>query len=257
MGRTAEFSLPLDIDDARLTHGNLSRNSGGLSEGIIPQIVNGKPIHLANHGPIRVDHDHSIIDHLLNLILHEIDPVDPLLDRLLHVDFTNVLASILCRPVTGFPQDIGEQVKPGGQFLLPSRDPHPILHHSCHTGPIKRLQFLLVANLMDQRGILANGFLVLIHHRIEIGFNLEDLLEFIVIIIEEMVHHRIPNHDHLHIGLDGLGLQGRGGKEVKWIVSLHFHNPVLEGPLKGQPHPGFDQRIQGVDDEIPSIGPEE
>ena len=61
----------------------------------------------------------------------------------------------------------------------------------------------------------------------------------------------------LCLALDGLRFEGGGGKEVKRIIGLNLHDLILQCPFQSRPDPRLHEGIQGIEDQITSVGPQE
>ena len=152
----------------------------GFAEHVISQIIDGEAIDLAHDHPIGVDQNRSVIDHLLDLFLDQIHPVDLLLNGLIHMFLLTTSLPSFSSPVVGLPQEVGDEVKACRKLLLPSRHSHPILHHRGDPRLVEGLQFLLVADLPNKRGILVDLSVSLFITGVEVCFDLENLLKIIV-----------------------------------------------------------------------------
>ncbi len=65
---------------------------------------------------------------------------------------------------------------------------------------VERQEAVLVADLLDEPDVVADGLVVLGHLRIELGLDLEDLLEILVLEVEEVVDIGVADHDDLDVG---------------------------------------------------------
>jgi len=89
---------------------------------------------------------------------------------------------------------------------------------------------------------------VLIHYRIEVCFDFENLFEIIVEAIKKVINLGVSDHDDFCITLNGFWFEGRSGKEVKGVIGLNFDDLVLQCPFQSWPNPCLREGIQGIED---------
>ena len=101
--------------------------------------------------------------------------------------------------------------EPGRQLVLASREPHAVFHHLAERGRIEHNEVFPFAQVLDEREVAAYALLPLLHLGIEVGPDLKDLLEILVVFVEHLVHRGIAGHDHFDVEVDCLGLE-RGAR---------------------------------------------
>ena len=258
MRRAAQVGLALDVDDPGPAHGRPGGDAGRLAEHELAHVVDRQAVDLADDGPLRVDEDGPFLDHLLDLVLDQADPLEPLGDGLLDVLAPDGRPSGLAGPVARFADDVGDDVEAGRQLPLAAGDAGRVLDQGRRCPSLsKRQQAVLVADLLDEPDVVREGLLVLGHLRIELGLDLEDLLEVLVGEVEEVEDGGVADHDHLDVGLDGLRLEAGGREQVHLEVVLDLEDLVAQGPLQRRPDAGLDEGVEGVDHEVPAVGLEE
>ena len=106
---------------------------------------------------------------------------------------------LLAGPVIGFPDQVGNSRKAGGNFLLSSGHSDGLFHQRRHRRPIERSQSLLIGRHFDEFGKLLNRLLIFVHDAVEVCPDLEYFAQVFIIVAEQMVEVGIGNQNDFDI----------------------------------------------------------
>ncbi len=164
------------------------------------------------------------------------------------------LLIFLSGKIIGLSNKIGYLRKAGGNLLLSSRHSDRLLHQGSDRTPVKGSEMFFFCLHLDEAGDVLDRLLVLVHGRVEIGPNLKDLVDVLVVHKKEVIEVGIGNDHHLHIQIDRLRFQSGRGEQVKRIIGLNLELFAFQRPFKGLPYAGFHNGIQEIDHQVPAHG---
>jgi len=159
--------------------------------------------------------------------------------------------------VAGLAHEVGHVGKTGGQLGAAAGHADRLLQDGQDALAVEVEQVLFVDDLAHQRNETVDVGGGVVHHRVEIRQDLENLPEVLVQLVQHVVELAVPDHDDLDVDVDGLGREVERREQRVRIEALDGHLVVLEGPLHVLVHLGLHQGVARVEHEIAAVGPQE
>ncbi len=107
-------------------------------------------------------------------------------------------------PVACFVDNILDEAKPGGQFLLILHHASRVLYHLGHGAQLEVPQFTFLAPVMHEEGNLLEVLGRPIHVSSKIRLDLEEFLEILIQAIEQIVCGGIADKHYFDVERNGL-----------------------------------------------------
>jgi len=96
------------------------------------------------------------------------------------------------------------------------------------------------------------------HLVLEIRLHLEEGGELRVLGTQEIVDEALTHEHHLHLQVQGLGLQAHGAQHAVALPQrFDLEAAGVQNPLEGLPGKGFQEKAAGVQDQVAAVGPVE
>ena len=197
MQRSRQSDLALDADQPGPPHVRLRGDPARLGKRIIPELNDGEAVHLADRRPGRVDKEPLFRNLAVEMLLEQVGPIGPLINRSAHVVRFDGAAAALLRPKSRFADDVGHDPETGYQPALRSCQTRAVLDHLADRLAIEMAQPLLVAPGRDETGELVLVLRCPIHLDVKVRAHLEQLAEILLQRIETVIQRRAPHQDDL------------------------------------------------------------
>ncbi len=213
-----------------------------------------RPFTCADNGTRDLDHDRSFGKELLHPLVDEVRAVDLFVERLVHVLGRHRAASGLCRPVRGLPHEVRQVAEPERELVLFLGEPHGVVHHPRHRAPVEGEQAVVLHHVRDEVRV---AHLLVVGCRgpgVEVGLDLEDVAEVLVVVVQEVVKPGAAEHDDLERHRDGFGLDPPRAEAVELRDVLDLHLVLLDDPLERVPGEGVSEHVEGVQEEVAAVG---
>ena len=256
MDAAAHFSLPLDVENPLVSRIGPGGDSGRNTKSVPPRFQYRKAVDLPNLSSLGFNQDIPLADVLLNLLLDQIQPGPHILDGLFHVTPFHLSSMGLAGQGRCLINQVGQQVKPGSQLFLISRQPGTVFHQTAHSPGGQGQLVFLSAGLAHEMGIFFQILRGPLHGGIKIRLDLEEPPEILIVIIQQ--HEKVggSQEDQLQIQGNRFRFQAYGRNQSILLSDiLHRGLPVFQGFLQGLPGKGIRQEVVDVEDQVSSVGP--
>src|SRR5581483_3279289 len=192
-------------------------------------------------------------DKAADLLFDEIQAQDAFLERPLDVRRFDAACALVPREERRLAREILHRLQHRKHPRPVSRKAHPILNDSLQGPGREGKQRLAAGQRSDARGVMEGRLTIGINRRPHLRLDLEQLAEFGIEEIEQVVQIRPAEHDQLGLYLDGLGAQAAYRKEGYGLEGFNRHAARLEAALEGLPHPRLHDRILEVEYEESAV----
>jgi hypothetical protein len=167
----------------------------------------------------------------LDLVLDHSGAVVFLIDRVLHMLRGNNVAGRLPGPVRGLAHEIRYLAETRREPVLVLYQSRAIVDDACNSSSVKRRQTQLAAPIRHEHGIVLDVLGCALHLYVEVGFDLEELSELLIVAVEQLIYQGAADHDDFDFQRYRLGLE-RSHRHEAVLVS-----DILRGGFAGSQDP--------------------
>jgi hypothetical protein len=254
--RARQLDLALNALHRAAARGDAGGDARRFAKGVAAEVDDRHTVNLRFPGTGGVDHDRAVGDDLLDPLLDEVGAVFLLGDGLVNVGGLYDVVPCLASPVMRFSYHVGDVAQPAGELALVLAQPRAVLDDMSQSCAVEVAKALLAHSPADEGGIVAEVLVGPVHVRCEVGFDLEQLLEVGVELVEEGVDLWRAEQDHLDVEGERLRPQPLGRKGGVLLPQvLDRHLTADERALEGIPGERGTQDIEHLQDEETAVGP--
>jgi len=152
--------------------------------------------------------------------------------------------------------DVGDLSEPRGEFFLVRGQPAAVLDDPGDGLPVEVEELLLLAQVAEERRVAPHVLVGPVHDRVEIGLDLEEVLEVLVELEEPEVDVRGSDEDHLDVPGYGLGHEAPRGHEAQALPRLlDAYLAVAYGALEALVGEHVEEHVLHREDEVAAVAP--
>src|SRR5215831_6760966 len=217
MQRPAELDLALDIDDFAAAEPDPGGDATGIAKAETAERYHRKPVDLADFFAVGLDADGLAADLLLQAAVDPITTTELRVDRALYFGRCNNLLAGARGNLVGLLQQIDNLAQPRRQPVgIPGKARSP-LDHPRDRSAVQREEIVLTYHAGDKPRVKQRRFPRALDTVVEIGGDLEQVLEVVVDSAEQVIERRRTEQHDLNVERDRFGLQRDRARHTKQL----------------------------------------
>ncbi len=221
-----------------------------------PRLNTDRPLIWPTFSPVGIDHQGAAPDLLLDTLAHPVGASGLRIDSGLHVDPFDQLGLTLPRPVVALAQQIGEAAHVRRQPVAVLQDAGAVFDQATDGLPVEFQQLVLAHQGGDQAGVEGLVVARAIHIPGEIHLHLEQLAELRIVARQQVVDKGFAEQNDLDVQRHRLGFERYRADQTHLLrQGLDTNLAGLEGTFQRLPGERLTEHLDGIQDQIPSIGP--
>ncbi len=252
---TGQMRLAFDVDHAAPTHEGAGGDAAGRSKGGIAQRHDRESVDLAHTFALHGNEHRAASDLVAQPFLEAIPAQTLFGDCLLHICGHDQIVSIAAGPIRTLGDEVSDVAEPCGEVVLILHQPRAVVDDAGYGCRREGAEVLLPAHHGDELGVFLDVLGVAGHAVVEIGLDLEQLVEVLIVVLQQIVQVGRSRQHHLDSERNGLRLQHGGGDQPQRLrVFFHPHDALLQCPLEGVPGLGAFQQGLCFQHQIAAVG---
>ena len=253
MDIAGKVGFPFDVDDAVSSQRDPGGDAAGGAEGVEFVVMDREAVDLADFLSGSVNEDGAFPVEFNGAFLQEVESLNSGMVGRFHVSGFHPFVAPAPRGVAGFPHDVCDEVKAGGEFFPVICHSHRFVEQRGHRVGGEGEEFFVITYFFQHRQVVPDVVIVDGNMPVKFGQDFEYFLEFIVFAVEGVIHSFIPKDDDLDVDGHRCRFQGDGVEDV-FFFPLNLQQFVFQCPFELGPDPGTGlKEVSGVDDEVSAV----